>query len=138
MHSPSMDTVLFPQPLCLAIMTSPFVYGIPSSMSPSTSAPTPLSTVTIAGQALVVDPANFVLDGATIKPGSAGISIHGQIVSADAPDDLYVDRTEIMARPIGPNYANTAINSFGSSSVTPSSMINSAGNAATTSVYASI
>lgn len=117
-----MKIALLARLLGLAIIALPAVYGSPSSLSSPTSAPPSLSTITIAGQIFVVDPANLVLDSTTIQPGSAGISIDGQVVSADAAHDLFVDGTEILAQPTGLTFASdTAVSnttSLSSSNVT--------------------
>ena len=44
----------------------------------------------------MVDPANIVLDSTTVQPGSAGISIDGEVVSADIANDLFVAGIEVL------------------------------------------
>lgn len=53
-------------------------------------------TITIASEQFVVDPANYILDSTTVLPGSAGVSIDGQIVSADPANDLFVNGVQVL------------------------------------------
>lgn len=94
-----MDLTFLTRLIGLAILVLPAAYGGQSSLSSSISEPPSISTITIGGQIFVVDPANYVLDGTTVRPGSAGISIDGQVVSADAAHDLFVDGREILGEP---------------------------------------
>ncbi|KAF6224510.1 hypothetical protein HO133_011087 [Letharia lupina] len=109
-----MDLAFLTRLIGLALVALPVAYAYPSSLSSFISAPLsqPLSqaTVTIAGQVFIVDPADIILDRTTIEPGSAGISINDQIVSADAAHDLFVDGTEILADPTGSNSAENIAN----------------------------
>ena len=106
-----MDLAFLTRLVSLAILVLPAAYGAPSSLSSFISAPPSLSTITIQGQKFVVDPANYVLDGTTVRPGSAGIAIDGQVVSADAAHDLFVDGREILAEPTSSiAISTTAIN----------------------------
>ena len=65
----------------------------------------------------MVDPADVVLDGTTVQPASAGISIDGQVVSADAANDLFVDGTEILAQPTSSTLTSSTA-SLSSSNIT--------------------
>ena len=80
----------------LALIALPFACGISPPLSFSISAPPSQATITIAGQAFVVDPANIVLDSSTVQPGSAGISVDGEVVSADIANDLFVAGIEVL------------------------------------------
>lgn len=53
-------------------------------------------TITIASAQFVVDPSEYILDSTTIAPGSAGVSIDGQVVSADPANDLFVNGVEVL------------------------------------------
>ena len=96
----------------LVLIALPVACGISPPLSFSVSAPPSQATITIAGQAFVVDPANIILDSTTVQPGSAGISIDGEVVSADPANDLFVAGIEILTGTTSSNLAsNTAIKS---------------------------
>lgn len=106
-----MDITLITWLIGLALIALPVASTIPSSLSFSVSAPPSLATITIAGEIFVVDPADIVLDGTTVQPASAGISIDGQVVSADAANDLFVDGTEMLAQPTSSKFASRTASS---------------------------
>ena len=106
-----MDIAFLTRLISLALIALPAACSSPSSQSFSVSAPPSLATITIASQIFVVNPANIILDGTTVQPGSAGISVDGQVVSADAPNDLFVDGSEVLAEATSSIFAsNNAIN----------------------------
>ena len=118
----------------LALSALPVASIAPSSLSFSASAPPSLETITIAGHISEVDPADVIIDGTIVQPASAGISIDGQIVSADAANNLFVDGTEILAQPTSSNFAsNTATHGAASLS---SSNLTFSGSASVSSVTA--
>ena len=104
--------------LSLALLTIPIAHAIPSPSSPQGSA----ATITIASEIFVVDPANIVLDSTTIQPGAAGVSVDGQIVSADAAYDLYVDGSEILAGQVGVPITSSGATASGSTNSGSSSL----------------
>ncbi|CAF9941410.1 hypothetical protein IMSHALPRED_002561 [Imshaugia aleurites] len=53
-------------------------------------------TITIASARFVVNPTIYILNGTTIAPGSAAVSIDAQFVSADSANDLFVDGVEVL------------------------------------------
>lgn len=110
-HFHLMDIAFLTRLISLALIALPVACTSPSSQSFSVSAPPSLATITIASQIFVVNPANIILDGTTVQPGSAGISVHGQVVSADAPNDLFVDGSEVLAEATSSIFASkNAIN----------------------------
>ena len=95
----------------LALIALPFACGISPSLSLSISAPPAQATITIAGQPFVVDPANIILDSSTVQPGSAGISVDGEVVSADVANDLFVAGIEVLTGTTSSTLASsTALN----------------------------
>ena len=94
--------------ISLTLIALPFVCSIPPSLSFSVSTAPSQATITIAGQAFVVDPANIVLDGTTVQPGSAGISVDGEVVSADIANDLFVAGIEILTETTSSTLASSA------------------------------
>ncbi|CAF9924084.1 hypothetical protein IMSHALPRED_006093 [Imshaugia aleurites] len=133
-----MDLVGISLLLSLALLTLPIAHAIPSPTSQKGSE----ATIKIANEIFVVDPTNIVLDSTTIQAGAAGVSVDGQIVSADAAYDLYVDGSEILAGqagvPITSSGATTSgTTNSGNSSLSPwstgstSSASNNAGSVTT-------
>ena len=92
----------------LALIALPFARGISPSLSFSISAPPSQATITIADQAFVVDPANIILDSTTVQAGSAGISVDGEVVSADIANDLFVAGIEVLTGTTSSTLASSA------------------------------
>ena len=72
-----------------------------------------LETITISTELFTINPTNIVLDSTTIFPGSAAVTILGEVISADSSGDLFVDSTEILS-----GVPNTAVSNPTASSST--------------------
>ena len=56
-------------------------------------------TITIGSGIFTINPTNIVIDGTTIAPGAAAVTIDGKPVGADPEGDLYVGSAEVMSAP---------------------------------------